>query len=216
MSEKRAGLRRLGLMIALLLGASLACNAPLAEDETIPDPPPASPEPAESVEPAASPEEATLASPQTVPASLETEEAGEGSPEAVPTFTPIQQPTLASTLVPSSTPRPRATATARPGGSTSTPPDAGGPLSFTYQISWRLKDASAKQAIATVTIDAKGGSGVYTYFRDDLPVDGPIFEYEWATCSGNPGSLRVDSTDGQTARTEYFENPPCPTPTPTP
>jgi hypothetical protein len=207
-------MRRLGLMIALLVGAVLACNAPLAEDEAITETPTATPE---STEPAASTAEATLASPQTVPASLETEEAGEQTSEPVPTFTPIQQPTLAATLTPSSTPRP--TATARPGGTarpTSTPPDAGGPLSFTYNISWRLKDASATQAVATVTIDAKGGSGVYFYYRDDLRVAGPVFEYEWATCSGNPGSLRVDSTDGQTARTEYFENPPCPTPTPTP
>ena len=214
MWHKRAGFRRLGLMIALLLAAGLACNAPLAEDEAITETPTATPE---SIEPAASPEEATLAAPQTAPASVQTEEAGMETTEPIPTFTPIRQPTLAATLTLSPTPRP--TATARPGGTsrpTSTPSDAGGPLSFTYNITWRLKDASATQAIATVTIDAKGGSGVYTYYRDDLRVDGPVFEYEWATCSGNPGSLRVDSTDGQTARTEYFENPPCPTATPTP
>ncbi|UCG22694.1 MAG: hypothetical protein JSW55_10960 [Chloroflexota bacterium] len=217
MSHKRAGFRWLGLMIALLLGAGLACNAPLAEDEAITVTPPDSPESTEPVEPAATSDEVTLAAPQTVPASLETEEAGEATPEALPTFTPIEPPTLAATLTASATLRP--TATTRPGGTpkpTPTPPDIGGPLSFTYEISGRLKDASATQAIATVTIDAKGGSGEYTYFRDDLPVDGPVFEYEWATCSGNPGSLRVDSSDGQTARTEYFENPPCPTSTPTP
>ena len=214
MWQKQAGFRWLGLMVALLLGAGLACNAPLAEDEAITETPTALPESTEAVEPGDSSEEVTLAAPQTVPASVETEEAGEEGTGAAPTFTPIQQPTLAATLTPSRTPRPTATVgQSRP---TPTPPDAGGPLSFTYQISWRLKDASGTQAIATVTIEAKGGSGAYIYYRDDLRADGPVFEYEWAACSGNPGSLRVDSTDGQTARIDYFENPPCPTPTPTP
>jgi hypothetical protein len=49
-----------------------------------------------------------------------------------------------------------------------------------------------------------------------MEVDGPVFEYEWSTCRGNPGSLRVDSSDGQSVLKNYFENPPCPTPTPTP
>jgi hypothetical protein len=156
-----------------------------------------------------------LVSPQTLPASIETAEAQEEEDEVAPTFTPIQQPTLAATLTPSATPSRRPANTPRP-GVTATTANTGGPLDFDYNISWRLKDASAKTAIATVTIRASGGSGIYTYFRDDLVVDGPVFEYEWATCSGNPGSLRVDSSDGQSARKEYFENPPCPTATPTP
>jgi hypothetical protein len=157
----------------------------------------------------------TLAAPQTIPSSIETEEAEEESGNVAPTFTPIKPPTLAATLTPSITPSRQPTRTPQP-GATATAADTGGPLSFTHHISWRLKDASARTAIATVTIEARGGSGDYTYFRDDLEVEGPLFEYEWATCSGNPGSLRVDSTDGQTARKEYFQNPPCPTMTPTP
>lgn len=217
MSRKVAGFRRLALMVTLLLGAGLACNAPLAEETTVPETPQGSPEAVETMPSAASPAEATLASPQTIPAAVQTEEAGGQEGGELPTFTPIQQPTLAATLTPSSTPRPRITATTRPGGTPSaTPADTGGPLTFTYNITWRLKDAAARQAIATVTINARGGSGEYTYYRDDLSVDGPVFEYEWATCSGNPGSLRVDSSDGQTARQDYFQNPPCPTFTPTP
>lgn len=216
MSHSWAGLKRFGIMVALLLGAALACNMPVAE-ETIPEPgsPEASPSADETGEPAASPEQATLAAPQTVPASIETEEAQEGNGQFAPTFTPIEPPTLAASLTPSATPSRRPTFTPRP-GVTATTAEAGGPLTFSHNITWRLKDAAAKIAIATVTINAKGGDGDYTYYRDDLPVDGPVFEYEWATCRGNPGSLRVDSGDGQTRRIEYFENPPCPTATPTP
>jgi len=215
MSLGREGLKRFGIMVALLIGAALACNMPVAE-ETVPPPesPEASPSDEESMAPVASPVQATLASPQTVPASIATQEAQEENGGEAPTFTPIQ-PTLAASLTPSVTPSRRPTSTPRP-GVTSTTANAGGPLTFTYRISWRLRDAAAKIAIATVTFDVKGGSGVYSYFRDDLPVDGPVFEYEWATCSGNPGSLRVDSSDGQTSRVDYFEHPPCPTLTPTP
>jgi hypothetical protein len=216
MSLDRASLKRIGLMVALLVGAALACNMPVAE-ETVPAPesPEASPNAGEPSEPAASPAQATLAAPQTVPASITTGEAEQENGGAAPTFTPIQPPTLAASLTPSVTPSRRPTNTPRP-GVTSTSANAGGPLTFTYNITWRLKDASATVAIATVTFNVKGGSGVYTYFRDELQVDGPVFEYEWATCRGNPGSLRVDSSDGQSSRVEYFQNPPCPTATPTP
>jgi len=214
MSHKRVALRRFGFMVALLVGAGLACNAPVQEEGS-PEPPDASPEVDENAKPSATAVELTLSAPQTLPASIETEEAMEESGTVVPTFTPIQQPTLAATLTPSATPSRRPTQPAQPGG-TATADETAGPLTFSHHISWRLKDPSAKLAIATVTFNVSGGGGEYTYFRDDLEVPGPVFEYEWATCSGNPGSLRVDSSDGQTARVEYFENPPCPTPTPTP
>jgi hypothetical protein len=214
MSHKRPGFRRLGLMVALLILAVLACNAPVA-DRTV-DPPDASPSAEVPPSPTATPvPAATLSSPQTVPASIETEEAREESGSAAPTFTPIEPPTLAATLTPSATPSRRPTRTPRP-ATTATADNSGGPLSFTYRVDWRLADASARTAIATVTLDVKGGSGEYTYYRDDLEVDGPVFEYEWATCSGNPGSFRVDSSDGQSTRVDYFETPPCPTMTPTP
>jgi hypothetical protein len=214
MSHRRVDFRRFGIMVVLLLGAGLACNAPVRE-EVSPEPPDASRAVDDGVEPSATAMQLTVAAPQTLPASIQTRETEEESGSAVPTFTPIQAPTLAATLTPSATPTRRPTQPAQP-GATATPDDSGGPLEFSYNISWRLKDASAKLAIATVTFHVKGGSGEYTYFRDDLEVPGPVFEYEWATCSGNPGSLRVDSSDGQTARKEYFQNPPCPTPTPTP
>jgi hypothetical protein len=69
-------------------------------------------------------------------------------------------------------------------------------------------------AIAHVTLTAQGGTGVYAFYRDDLPLQGPVFDYQWASCRGNPGSFRVDDSSGQSARLNYFEQPPCPTPTP--
>jgi hypothetical protein len=119
-----------------------------------------------------------------------------------PTSTPLLQPTLTPTVTSSPTPRP-----------TNTPVNLG-PLDFTYHISWRLAPSDPAMSIATVTIQVHGGDGNYTYYRDDMQQLGPTFEYNWASCHGNPGSLRVDSGDGQSVRKNYFDNPPCPTPTP--
>jgi hypothetical protein len=91
-----------------------------------------------------------------------------------------------------------------------------GPLSFHYEIVWRLDPSDPMQSIATVTITASGGGGGYEYFWDTFPVDGPIFEYTWRSCYGDPHSITVTSADGQSVTVKYFQNPPCPTPTPTP
>jgi hypothetical protein len=214
MGHKRAALRRIGLMAAILIGTALACNMPTTEKSTQ-ETPAVTPAVDQPGAPTSTPAQATLASPQTVPASISTSDAQNENSGSEPTFTPIRQPTLAATLTPSATPSRRPTSTPRP-GVTSTPVKTGGPLDFSYNIQWRFKDAAALVSIATVTINATGGSGVYAYFRDDLQVDGPVFEYEWASCHANPGSLRVDSSDGQSKRVDYFQNPPCPTPTPTP
>jgi hypothetical protein len=72
------------------------------------------------------------------------------------------------------------------------------------------------QSIATVTIQPSGGGGGYEYYMGGIPVEGPIFEYTWRNCYGNPQSLTVTSADGQSVTQDYFENPPCPTATPTP
>ena len=72
------------------------------------------------------------------------------------------------------------------------------------------------EAIATVTIYPSGGGGDYEYFMGGQPVDGPIFEYTWRVCKANPQSLTVVSADGQSVTQSYYEQPPCPTPTPTP
>jgi len=126
---------------------------------------------------------------------------------SLPTFTPVATPLIPPTLAgltPSAT---------LPGGAstTTTPsPPVGGDLSFTYTISWSLSEENPYISIATVTMMAQGGSGQYTYYHDDILQTGAVFTFEWASCRPNPGSLRVDSSDGQSVRVNYWENPPCP------
>lgn len=212
MTQIKPTIKGIGLLIILLAFTALACNAPRAVEEAEP-PVPTNTDIPPSQEPPVQP---TPGVPETIPADLpaataEAEEEG----ETLPTFTPIQQPTLAETAEPTATKRP---ATRRPStivpGPTHTPDESVGPLDFQYHISWRFKDDTYQQSIATVTITAKGGGGEYVYYRDGLLVDGPVFEYEWVSCRGNPGTFRVESADGQFKDMSYFGEPLCATPTP--
>lgn len=201
--------RRIILLGLLLLGPTLACNLPVGQVAT-PSPPSGA-----TSSPATLAPTLTIAPAETLPFAASSATPGAAGQSPRPTFTAIN-PTLAPTLAPSRTPRPRATAspTATPPSGTGTA-DNSGRLTFDYNITWTLSATDPYVAIATVNIYPKGGSGDYEYYRDDLPVDGPTFQYRWAACRGNPGSLRVDSADGQSVRKDYFESPPCPTPTPT-
>jgi hypothetical protein len=201
--------RRTILLGLLLLGPTLACNLPVGQVAT-PSPPSGT-----TSGPATSAPTLTIGPAETLPFAVSSATPGAPDRSPRPTFTAIN-PTLAPTLAPSSTPRPRLTASPTPtaAGGTATA-DNGGPLSFDYNISWTLSAADPYVAVATVNIYPRGGGGDYEYYRDDLPVDGPTFQYRWVACRANPGSLRVDSADGQSARKDYFESPPCPTPTPT-
>lgn len=224
MIDKRASLKRALLMVFLLMGAALACNAPTREDATTPVEESETPE-RETPAPEGPEEETTAVSPATVGPRITATEAVTAEETTLPTFTPIDvAPTLKVTPTSSRTPIPRATNTLRPQSTnqaTDTPDGLAGPLTFDYNITWQLKDPVSMIATATVTIRARGGGGGYRYFRDQIEVDGPVFTYEWTTCSGNPGSLRVDSADGQSLKVDYFVHPwptgplPCPTPTPT-
>jgi len=204
------------LLVCLLIGTALACNAPgnISETTATFTPPATFSATPDLAEP-------TIGAPETLPAIVASATLVSGTETQLPTFTPIQAPTLKATLTPSATPQPKpptnvgGAATKTP-SSTGTPSGSQGPLEFDYRIEWRFKDASAQEAVATVTISARGGGGGYIYFRDEIEVDGPVFEYQWRTCSGNPGSLRVTAADGQTKRINYFESPPCPTSTPLP
>lgn len=189
-------------LVGLLVVVGLACNAPIG-DETPSPPPPATP--AETNPPTQIiPDSATAESPTT---ETNPTTQPETTTTALPTFTPIQPTTPANaTATETAEPTETVRATIR---TTPTESANSGPLSFTYSIVWEVSSNPAF-AIATVTINATGGGGGYQYFRDDLPVDGPVFQYQWATCRANPGSLRVDSADGQSVRTNYFETPPCP------
>jgi hypothetical protein len=211
----RLAIWRQWLFLPLLwLLVSLACNAPVGQEPAVEPPPtPSLTVTAVPSTPPADPSEA----PATIPILLTAimPEEPEATPALLPTFTPIAGPTLAATpTATTASAAPTSPATPRPGSSPTTPPAASGPLDFSYNISWQLTAGNPFVAVARVTIQATGGSGVYTYYHDDILQSGPTFEYNWAACRGNPGSLKVDSSDGQSVRKNYFENPPCPTPTP--
>lgn len=195
-----SNLKGLIFLILILLLVGLACNLPAGDTEDVPTPP------SGTRPPTTTPVETAVGPSPTV-----TSPGSEQTP--LPTFTRIQ-PTLAATVTPRATTTRLATATVGPTPTPTEDPGTGEPLSFTYTINWRLDTANPFVAIASVVISAQGGGGQYRYFRDDLPVDGPAFEYPWAACTANPGSLRVDSADGQSVKVDYFEQPPCPTPTP--
>ena len=205
-------LLRTGLILPLLwLIVTLACNAPTGSDPLPESPATSTATPAlaatVTISSTAVPTDSPEFSPATLPA-IEIATLEPATPALLPTFTPIAQPTLAPTPAVVGTPTP--TTPPRPANT----PTPSGPLDFSYSISWRLSASNPFMAIASVTIQATGGSGVYTYYHDDIRRDGLTFEYNWAACQGNPGSLRVDSSDGQTVRKNYFESAPCPTPTP--
>lgn len=202
----QSNLRFLALMVSFLISMGLACNAPIGN--TTPDPT-ETPTGLSTATTAPTPSN-TLSAPETVPSGSASATPDLNEQADLPTFTPIQ-PTLAATLTPTKMPT-RPLVPTRTHTLTPTSTVNQGPLSFTYEINWRLENA--KDAVATVNFYPKGGDGEYTYYRDDLLVNGPVFEYRWTTCTGNPGSLRVDSADGQTSRVDYFEQAPCPTATP--
>lgn len=147
---------------------------------------------------------------------------------SLPTATPAPTNTSAALLTPLPTFTPRSV-TRVSGGATASPQptitlrstitttltltvERGGPLALRYAIRWRLSDEDPSLAIATITLLASGGSGDYTYYHDDLRQSGPVFTFRWRVCNPKPGSFRVDSSDGQSARLDYFERPPCPNP----
>ena len=218
------------IFVLLLVGATLACNSPSGDADDAPT----KEESGKQVLPTREDEKPTdtplpeqdLGAPATVPIVGETPE--EESPEAEqPEDTPtVEIPTLAPTITATSTStrRPAPTNTPVPAGTsdgsgtpTSTPEGGNdGPLTFHFYIEWRPHPTDPMESIATVTIQPSGGGGGYSYYMGGVPVDGPIFEYTWRNCYGNPQSLTVTSADGQSMTQDYFENPPCPTATPTP
>jgi hypothetical protein len=220
--RKRAGgrtLHRLCSLGALLAMVALACNAPVAGQATImPPPTPGTPGPEHPTVPESLP---ALVEPATAPALLPaetsavvtTEPAGVSTPALLPTFTPIAGPTLAAT----STPRATIVGPVAPATTLATAtPLVQGPLRFTYDFNWRFAPDNPFLVIGRVAFHAQGGNGVYTYYHDDIRQPGATFEFNWVACRPKPGSLRVDSGDGQSVRHDYYQETPCPTPTPAP
>ncbi len=170
-------------------------------------------------------ETATTAATATTAPDLPDTPTATNTPGLPDTPTPTNTPGLPDTPTPTNTPGlPKTpTPTNTPGiepSETPTPTPTvkvGGPLTFDVMVSWAIDPNNNKEAIATVTLTAAGGSGVYRYFRDGIEQPGPVFKYRWKTCAGNPVSFAVESSDGQSVKVDRFEIPPCPfTPTPKP
>jgi hypothetical protein len=227
MHHRAHPVRWLLLMLVTWAAAALACNLPAADLATMAPPPTAGA--TLTVEPTATTAVELDVAPATIPAVLPTvtavvpgtetavapaaETAVAPTPALLPTFTPIAAPTLAATFTPRpTTVAPVATAT-QPATAT---PSVQGPLRFTYEIHWRFAPDNPFLVIARVTIRAQGGDGVYSYYHDDIRQAGATFEFNWVACRPKPGSLRVDSGDGQSVREDYYQETPCPTPTPVP
>jgi len=111
--------------------------------------------------------------------------------EVIPTR---RLPTFTPTIQASATPTPTATlaeptATKRPVST--------GPLDFTIGIvGCRLDPSREGGVILTLRFDAKGGNGVYTYYRENQQVP-RTFERPATKGTAVIDSFRVDSGDGQ-------------------
>jgi LysM repeat protein len=93
---------------------------------------------------------------------------------------------------------------------TPTPQPGGGPLTLTWSIvDWRPADPDY---VATVRVDARGGTPPYTIYHDGLVQDGETFEIAWRRCLPKPGSVAVSDATGAHVQDNYWLDAPyCPT-----
>lgn len=94
-----------------------------------------------------------------------------------------------------------------PSGGPPTP--SGGPLTFTWSVAdWRPADPDY---IATIAVQAQGGSPPYTYYHDGIEQQASTFEIAWKRCQPKPGSIWVADAAGTKAEQEYWLAAPyCP------
>jgi LysM repeat protein len=96
---------------------------------------------------------------------------------------------------------PPTTSTPPPTGPAPTP-TPGGPLAFTWAlVSWKAADPNY---IATIHIDATGGTPPYTYYNDNLVQPGATFELAWRRCRPKPGSIGVSDSTGANVTEQYW------------
>lgn len=99
---------------------------------------------------------------------------------------------------------------ALPGGSApETVQPVGGPL----DLSWSLVDwqAADPDYVATLALQASGGTPPYRYFHDGVAQEGATAEVAWRRCRPKPGSVAVSDAAGQSVELEYWlEAPYCP------
>ena len=114
--------------------------------------------------------------------------------EAIPTRRP---PTVTPTIQASATPSPTATLAAP---AATRPPVSTGPLDFTISIAGCRPDPAREGGvILTLRFDARGGNGVYTYYRENQKVP-RTFERPATKGTAVIDSFRVDSGDGQSVK----------------
>ncbi len=131
-----------------------------------------------------------------------------GVPTEAATLPPIAPSTINPTATTPTTATPTATAsiTATPTltatleiPTATMPPQSTGPLSFSVSIvKCQLDPARDGGVILTIRIDAQGGNGVYTYYREDQQVS-RTFERPATKGTAVIDAYRVTSSDGQTA-----------------
>jgi hypothetical protein len=114
--------------------------------------------------------------------------------ESIPTRRP---PTATPTIQASTTPTPTATLAAP---TVTKPPVSTGPLDFTIGIvGCRLDPTREGGVILTIRFDARGGNGVYTYYREGQNVP-RTFERPATKGTAVIDAFRVDSGDGQSVK----------------
>ena len=128
------------------------------------------------------------------------------------TWTPTATPT--STFTP--TPRPTAAPpenTPRPGTYPAQRPHAGGTLTVDFRVN-KVSCTSAAEYKIEFAVWARGGDGVYTYYRDISKIGGPTtgditYTLKWTDCGGAPGTFFATSGDGQRASKLFWVDVPA-------
>ena len=139
-------------------------------------------------------------------------------PEWPPTWTPTPTHTPWPTVTPTATPTftPTPIVPVAPRGSVSGPSCRPGQSKGPLTIDFEINGVSCRPGVAYVaeiSVWASGGDGCYTYYRDIDLIGGPTrgtgtFELKWATCEGAPGTLFVESGDGQRASVKFWVHRP--------
>jgi len=120
------------------------------------------------------------------------------TPTTTPPDTPTPEPSDTPTLMPTST-----TAVSRPRAT----PTSSGPLDFQFFIAGCRRAPTAEKpgnAFISISIEARGGNGVYRYFHEAVELQNKFFEVERELGTSVNGDVTVISGDGQSLEKEYF------------
>ena len=83
-------------------------------------------------------------------------------------------------------------------------------ICFTWEVTaWEPDPENPDRILATMSVKASGGNGVYAYYHADVRQPGPLFVVPGAWCRPLSNTLRVDSA-GESAHLDYWIPAPCP------